>query len=53
MKFLAGILNDPWAGLPMVEHANEEARKNWNYFVTVQFHICDCCWTILGCNRCD
>lgn len=27
MKFLAGILNDPWAGLPMVEPANEETKK--------------------------
>ncbi len=53
MKFLAGILNDPWAGLPMVEPANDETKKQWNYFVSVQFHICDCCWTVLGCNRCD
>ena len=53
MKFLAGILNDPWGGLPMIEPANEETRKNTNIFVTVQFHICDRCWTVLGCNCCD
>jgi hypothetical protein len=53
MKFVAGILNDPWGGLPMVEPATKEARRHWNYFVSVQFHICDRCWTIYGCNRCD
>jgi hypothetical protein len=53
MKFLAGILNDPWGGLPMVEPANEETKSDYNYGVSVQFHICDCCWTVLGCNRCD
>lgn len=51
MKFLAGILNDPWAGLPMGELANEKTKGHWDFFVSVQFHICDCCWTILGCNR--
>lgn len=53
MRFLAGVLNDPWAGLPMVEPANDETRAKWNYFVSVQYHICDCCWTVLGCNRSD
>ena len=53
MKFLAGVLNDPWAGLPMVEPANDETRRHWNYGVSVQYRICDCCWTVLGCNRCD
>jgi hypothetical protein len=53
MKFLAGVLNDPWAGLPMVEEANAQTKKDWNYDVSVQYHICDCCWTVLGCNRCD
>jgi hypothetical protein len=53
MKFVAGILNDPWGGLPMVEPATKETRRHWNYFVSVQFHICDHCWTIYGCNRCD
>lgn len=53
MKFLAGVLNDPWAGLPMVEPANDETRRHWNYGVSVQYHICDYCWTVLGCNRCD
>ena len=53
MKFLAGVINDPWGGLPMVDAANNDTKKSWNYFVSVQFHICDCCWTILACNRCD
>jgi hypothetical protein len=53
MKFLAGVLNDPWAGLPMVEPANAETRKSWSYDVSVQYHICHSCWTVLGCNRCD
>jgi hypothetical protein len=53
LKFLAGVLNDPWGGLPMVEPADKRTKKHWNYFTTVQYHICDCCWTVLGCNRCD
>jgi len=51
MRFLAGVLNDPWGGLPLVEPADDETRRYWNYFVSVQYHICDCCWTVLGCNR--
>jgi hypothetical protein len=42
MKFLAGVLNDPPSGLPMVEPFDEQA-ENWNYWVSVQFHMCDCC----------
>jgi hypothetical protein len=53
MKFLAGVLNDPWGGLPMVEPANKKTKGNWNYHVSVQFHICDQCWIIYACNRCD
>ncbi|MEZ6141868.1 MAG: hypothetical protein R3B84_14950 [Zavarzinella sp.] len=53
MKFLAGVLNDPWAGLPLVDEADEDTRKHWNYHVTVQYHICDCCFTVLACNRCN
>jgi hypothetical protein len=53
MRFLAGVLNDPWSGLPMVEPADDETRRHWNYFVSVQYHVCDNCWTVLGCNRCD
>jgi hypothetical protein len=51
MKFLAGILYDPWGGLPMGQPANAETKKHWDFFISVQFHICDCCWTIHGCNR--
>jgi hypothetical protein len=53
MKFVAGIINDPWGGLPMVDPATKETKKDWDYFVSVQFHICDRCWMIYGCNRCD
>jgi hypothetical protein len=53
MKFLAGVLNDPWGGLPMAEPATKETKKDWDYYVSVQFHICDRCWTIYACNRCD
>jgi hypothetical protein len=53
LKFLAGVLNDPWGGLPMVEPANKKTKKDWNYYVHVQFHICSNCWTIYACNRCD
>jgi len=51
MKFVAGILNDPWGGLPMIEPAKKETKKNWDFFVSVQFHICDRCFTVFGCNR--
>jgi len=53
MKFLAGILNDPCAGLPMVDPPNESVQTFWNYEVSVQYHVCDLCWTVLGCNRCS
>lgn len=51
LSFLAGILNDPWRGLPMAEPADDETKRFPNFWVTVQFHICDRCWTILGVNR--
>jgi hypothetical protein len=53
MKFLAGVLNDPPAGLPMIEPLTEETTKHWNHFVSVQFHVCDKCLIICGCNRSD
>jgi hypothetical protein len=53
MKFVAGILNDPWGGLPMIEPATRDTKKRWDYFVSAQFHVCDRCWSIYGCNRCD
>jgi hypothetical protein len=37
----------------MVEPATRQTRRNWDYCATVQYHICDSCWTVLGCNRCD
>lgn len=51
MNFFAGILNNPWGGLPMVDPVNDETQVHWNYAVSVQFHICDRCWTFRGCNR--
>jgi len=48
MKFLAEVLNDPWAGLPLIQPANDETRKSWDYFLSVQYHICDCCYTVQG-----
>ena len=53
LSFLAGVLNDPWGGLPMIEAAGAETEKSWNFFVTVQFHICSKCFTIYACNRAD
>ena len=52
MRFLAGILNDRWGGLPMVEPAGDETKQSWNFFVSAQFHICDVCFTVTGANRC-
>ena len=53
MSFLAGILNDPWRELPMVEQKTPETKKHFNHFeVTVQFHICPGCFTVHACNRC-
>jgi hypothetical protein len=53
MRFLAGILNDPWRGLPFAEPADEETLTNPNLFVTLQYHICSDCWSIMACNSCD
>jgi hypothetical protein len=53
MSFLAGVLNDPLSGLPMVEKASEVTERWWNFFVSVQFHICGKCWTVHACNRSD
>lgn len=53
MSFLAGVVNDPLHGLPMVEPAAEVTERQWNFYVSVQFHICAACWTILACNRSD
>jgi hypothetical protein len=53
MSFLAGILNDPWAGLPMVEPADEATKESWDFLATVGFHICASCLTIHACNIYD
>ena len=46
MKFLAGILNDPPGGLPLIEPLTNSTSKNWNYFVSFYFQICDKCLTV-------
>lgn len=53
MSFLAGVLNDPLGGLPMVERPEEVSERWWNFFVSVEFRICGKCWTISGRNRSD
>ncbi len=51
MKFLAGVLNDPWNGLPMIESRGKDAERWYNFFVTVEFQICGKCWTLYARNR--
>ncbi|MFL5340310.1 MAG: hypothetical protein ACJ8F7_09170 [Gemmataceae bacterium] len=53
MGFLAGVLNDPWGGLPMIEPADENTKQNWTFNMSVGFRICSACLTIHACNRCD
>lgn len=53
MSFLAGILNDPQRGLPMIERVGETTESSANVYVSVQFHICGKCWTLHACNRAD
>jgi len=52
MRFLAGILNDPPHGLPMIEPLNDETAADWNYSISVQFHMCNACHAITAVNRC-
>jgi hypothetical protein len=53
MSFLAGVLNDPLGGLPMVEPPGDVTEHWWNFFVSVQFQVCGKCWTVRACNRSD
>jgi hypothetical protein len=53
LRFVAGVLNDPLGGLPMVEPPKDVTSQWWNFFVSVQFQICGKCWTIHACNRSD
>ena len=65
MNFLAGILNDPLHGLPMIEpavssasqlpepHDVMENSRSWNFFVSVHYYICEGCWTVVARNVCD
>lgn len=53
MSFLAGIVNDPHNGLPLVERVEEVRPDWWNFYVSVEFQICGNCFTIHARNRCD
>jgi hypothetical protein len=53
MRFLAGLLNDPPGGLPMIEPLDEKTQSNWNYFMSVYFQICDKCLTITTFSASD
>lgn len=53
MKFLAGVLNDPPHGLPMIEPLDDKTKSDWNYSISVQFHMCDGCYSITAANRCS
>ncbi len=50
MSLLAVVLNDPWAGLPMIERATTKTKKVWSYTFSVGFHICPECFTIHACS---
>jgi len=55
MKVLATVINDPQAGLPMVQSMEDlaENKGHANHFVQVVYHICPQCLTIHAGNRCD
>ena len=53
MRFLAGVLNDPLRGLPMVEPRVKKNVTYWNYHISVKFEICGSCHTVHASNRCD
>ena len=53
MRFFAGILNDPPGGFPLIEPLNDKTRKNWNYFVSFHFQICEKCLTITASSTSD
>ena len=53
MRFLAGVLNDPPGGLPLIEPLSEETQTTWNFFVSFFFQICERCLTITGSSASD
>lgn len=53
MCFLAGILNDPPGGLPLIEPLTAETKSDWNYFVSFYFQICDRCLTVTTFSASD
>jgi hypothetical protein len=53
MRFLAGILNDPPGGLPLIEKTTKETASKWNYFVSFYFQICDKCLTVTTFSTSD
>ena len=53
MKFLAGVINDPPGGLPLVEPLSKKTATDWNYFVSYYFQICDKCLTVTTFSTSD
>ncbi len=53
MKFLAGVINDPPGGLPLIEPFTNERAKRWNYFVSFYFQICDKSLTVTTFSTSD
>lgn len=46
MRFLAGVINDPPGGLPLVEPLDEQTAKDWNCCASFYYQICNKCLTI-------
>jgi len=55
MKILAAVCNDPPVGLPMIETLETVNQSNgsFNRWVQLVFHLCDTCFTVHSCSRCD
>lgn len=55
MKILASVSNYPPSGLPMIETLDDAERCGgvFNRWAQVVFHVCDKCFTVHACNRCD
>ncbi len=55
MRILAGPINDPPGGLPMIESLADVAANNGHFdeFVQVVFHFCPSCHSVHATNRRD
>ncbi|MFM7517313.1 MAG: hypothetical protein ACKO3V_10245 [Pirellula sp.] len=53
MRFLAGVINDPPGGLPLIEPLNAKTELSWNFFASFYYQICDRCLTITTFNTSD